>query len=86
MLFAHDLLQNWSKHYFISIGKPLTQDKLTDCKAYHMIVLCVIANINGQGSGGLPGSRDQCVDLSGRPVSHNVLWVPNCTGGNRPKW
>lgn len=31
-----------------------------------MIVLGVIANINGQGNGGLPGSREQCVDLSGR--------------------
>ena len=26
------------------------------------------------------------VDLSGKPVIHHLLQVPNCTGGKRPKW
>lgn len=60
VLFAHDLPQCCCKHDFISTGKTLTQDKLADCKGYHKTVLCVIANINSGGSGGLPGSRDQC--------------------------
>ena len=57
VLFAHDLPQNCCKHDFISTGKTLTQDKLADCKGYHKTVLCVIANINSGGSGGLPGLK-----------------------------
>lgn len=84
VLFAHDLPSNGGKHCFVSIGKILTQDKLADCKGYHMTAVCMIANINSQGTRGLLGSRDQCVDLSGRPASHNLLWVPIHTGRNRP--
>ena len=49
MLFAHDLPQNRGKYYLISTGKTLTEDKLADCKVYHMTVPCMIANINSVG-------------------------------------
>lgn len=34
------------KHYLISTGKNLTQDKLADCKVYLKTVLHLIANVN----------------------------------------
>lgn len=95
MLFAHDLPQNRGKHSLISDGKTLTQDKLADCKVYHMTVLCVIANINSVGGAEAsqgPGNSVR-IFLEGQP-SRNLFRVPRPlellllserTGGNGTK-
>lgn len=92
VLFAHDLLQNGGKHDLISTGKTLTQDKLADCKAYHMTVPCVIANINSVGGAEAsqgPGTTVWTF-LEGQP-SHSLLCVPQLpellqlVGGNPRK-
>lgn len=77
-IFAHDLPQDQVKHSFISAGKTLTQDKLADCEVCRVAALCAIANINSVGLSEAP--RDQCADLSGRPVQ------PQCARGPSASW
>lgn len=77
VLFAHDLRQNRGKHSLISTGKTLTQDKLADCKVYHMTVPCVIANINSVGGAEAsqgPGTTVWTF-LEGQS-GHNLLCIP----------
>lgn len=91
VLFAHDLPQNWGKHYLISTGKTLTQDKLADCKVHHMIVLWVTADINSvraaEASQG-PGTN-VWIFLEGQS-SCNLFLSCFCLleriRGNRTKW
>lgn len=77
MLFAHDLPQNGGKHGLISTGKTLTQDKLADCREYHMTVPCVIANINSVGGAeASQGPGTTAWNFLEGQSSHNLLCVP----------